>query len=352
ECDIDRNILSAAITRHLAEGQAVAIDRMSILSGGYSRDTFMVGWSAGAASGQLVIRRQKARGMLDGAGVDVDGEFPLLQFAHQAGLPVPQVRWIEPSVEAGGPYIVMDRVSGSVIGTAIDASSVSEDVVRSVATAVARMHQSDWRSADCDIAGLFGLEAEGLTIRSATEKRLDRWGKVWSERAIDPSPALAAAFHWLRYNVPARDGEPCLLHGDIGFHNILFDGSELAALLDWEMAYLGDPAKDMATCEAFISRYGRWDDFVKYYREAGGPPVDEDAKHYYHVLRVFTHLFVGEMGWQTCFAHRENPAIEALFLGGPIRKHFFTDYLTYLPLISGATGIAQADTSRTVTHDQ
>ncbi|SCW71764.1 Predicted kinase, aminoglycoside phosphotransferase (APT) family [Sphingobium faniae] len=338
--DIDQGILAAAISRNMASGEAVAIDRLSVLSGGYSRDTFLVDWSAGQQSGELVLRRQKSQGMLDGAGVGLDGEFPLLRFAHDVGLPVPQVYWLENAPGSGGPYIAMEKASGSVIGTAIDAASVSDEVVRSVATTIARLHRANWRSAGQDMAAIFGLQAEGLTTRIATERLLDRWERVWAARGLDPSPALAAAFQWLRQNVPATGGEPCLLHGDIGFHNILFDRDDVAALLDWEMAYLGDPAKDMATCEAFISRYGRWEDFVRYYHEAGGPAFDEAAKRYYHVLRIFTHLLVGEMGWQTCFAHLERPKIEAMFLGGPIRMHFFADYLTYLPLIAGEDRIS------------
>ncbi|MGE4431547.1 MAG: phosphotransferase family protein [Sphingobium sp.] len=343
DAPIDQEVLASAISRHLASGAAVSINGMSKLSGGYSRDTFLADWSADGMSGELVIRRQKAQGMLDGAGIGLDGEFPLLQFAHQAGLPMPQAYWTERLKGAGGPYIVMEKSPGGVIGTAIDASSVSDEAIRAVATTVAHLHQVDWRAAKSDIAGIFGLKSDGLTIRMATQGLLDRWEKVWAERNLDPSPALAAAFQWLRQNVPERDGVPCLLHGDIGFHNILFDGDRIAALLDWEMAYLGDPAKDMAACEAFISRYGRWDDFVRCYRQAGGPPIDEAAQQYYHVLRVFTHLLVGEMGWQTCFADLDTPPIEAMFLGGPIRMHFFADYLNYLPLISGATRITQAE---------
>ncbi len=59
-------------------------------------------------------------------------------------------------------------------------------------------------------------------------------------------PLLDLAFAWLDANMPDPDGTVALVHGDAGPGNFLFDAGRLTALIDCELAYLGDPMEDLA----------------------------------------------------------------------------------------------------------
>jgi len=62
-------------------------------------------------------------------------------------------------------------------------------------------------------------------------------------------------------------------------HNILDQDGNLAALLDWELMHLGDPAEDIGNCRAtLIEPFIGWDEFVNHYVAAGGDPVACDLE--------------------------------------------------------------------------
>ncbi len=63
----------------------------------------------------------------------------------------------------------------------------------------------------------------------------------------------------------------CLLQGDVGLHNMLVVDDRLTALVDWEAATIGPPARELAAVWPTATALMPWDDFVYAYREAGGP---------------------------------------------------------------------------------
>src|SRR3546814_4198727 len=95
------------------------------------------------------------------------------------------------------------------------------------------------------------------------------------------SPALSQTRQWLWDNIPADDKGPSLLHGDVGFHNILFDEDRITALLDWELTFLGHPAKDLAQLHNMVVAHLPWDRFMGWYRSAGGEAVAQRAILYF-----------------------------------------------------------------------
>ncbi|HKY92672.1 MAG TPA: phosphotransferase, partial [Nevskiaceae bacterium] len=70
-----------------------------------------------------------------------------------------------------------------------------------------------------------------------------------------------------------------LVHGDIGFHNLMRRDGRLAAILDWELTHLGDPAEDLAYPRIpMIEALTTWERFTEAYLAAGGPPEACDAR--------------------------------------------------------------------------
>ena len=64
-----------------------------------------------------------------------------------------------------------------------------------------------------------------------------------------------------------------LVHGDLGFHNMLVDGPRFVSLLDWETAHIDHPAGDLGYVRPVIERLVPWEKFIAVYRAAGGQPV-------------------------------------------------------------------------------
>jgi aminoglycoside phosphotransferase (APT) family kinase protein len=68
-------------------------------------------------------------------------------------------------------------------------------------------------------------------------------------RALDDIPEIERVIEWLNATLPAESGA-ALIHNDYKYDNLVLDPSDLsniAAVLDWEMATIGDPLMDLGT---------------------------------------------------------------------------------------------------------
>jgi aminoglycoside phosphotransferase (APT) family kinase protein len=105
---------------------------------------------------------------------------------------------------------------------------------------LARIHALDWRT--------HGLEFLGTAANptAAMDAQLDYWAGYFEwARTAEPQPILTHALAWLRRKRPAPE-RTTLCWGDSRLGNMLFDNFEVTAVLDWEMAFLGDPEADLA----------------------------------------------------------------------------------------------------------
>jgi aminoglycoside phosphotransferase (APT) family kinase protein len=74
-----------------------------------------------------------------------------------------------------------------------------------------------------------------------------RWEKVIDEDEDEPQPIAHAAIRWLKRNAPPPAQKIAVVHGDYRSGNFLYDANgDIRAILDWEMAHLGDPLEDLA----------------------------------------------------------------------------------------------------------
>ena len=98
---------------------------------------------------------------------------------------------------------------------------------------------------------------------------------------------------WLRANAP-EPVEPRLVHGDFRLGNFIVDERGLAAVIDWELAHLGDPAEDVGwLCirswrfgndDCPVAGVGQLDQFAAAYESAGGAPIDLDRVRYWEAF--------------------------------------------------------------------
>ena len=250
--------------------------RVDQLSGGSSNLTFRVRDDVH----DLVLRRPPSSHVLATAH-DVGREHRVQ--AALAGTDVPVPRMVascdDPSV-LGAPFYVMERLDGVVYSTVDDVAHLRDDDAAAAADrhvdVLAALH-----AVDVDAVGLGGLgRREGVVARQVA-----RWQTQWDRSRVDGLAVVDEVGARLAAAVPA-DQPATLVHGDFSFNNTMWARhrpAELLALLDWEMATLGDPLTDLGLLTAYWGPVGDvlWRNRpAQAHRAPGFPSVDVVVDRY------------------------------------------------------------------------
>lgn len=297
----------------------LAAPQLLRLSGGFSRATWAIETQSRAwGSRPLVLRQQLGGGLLEGLFATLRQEHPLLKTVSAAGLPVPMpLALCRAPNPLGGDVIVMDKVPGQTLGLPTGHSTlVSEPILKDLAEALARLHRIDWRVERQALKGSVTWNRDPtLSLRTSVEQLVEHWATFCAAQIEIASPALDAGFAWLRAHIPARDGIPRIVHGDVGFHNLLVHDNRLSAWLDWETAHFGDPVKDLAHVKPTIEQHMSWPRFMQWYLDAGGDEADAEAFRYYEVLKAVTHVAVGYLARGSRFTATPGERFELTEIG-------------------------------------
>jgi aminoglycoside phosphotransferase (APT) family kinase protein len=273
----------AAGIRDVLRERGVDAGELSLtrIPGGASRET----WLAESEAGRWVLRRDP-KGTV--SLVPLADEFTLVSRAAEVGVPVAEPIAFEPDDgRFGSPGLLMAHVAGTSVAPRVLRKPELE-VARGALTAqlgeaLARIHSIDPASLD------------GVLPTPASDPALDQIAE-W-ERQLDeigePLPAVELGLRWLRANAPEA-AEPRLVHGDFRLGNFIVDDKGLAAVIDWELAHLGDPAEDIGwLCirswrfgndDRPVAGVGELDEFTRAYEAAGGAPVDRDRVRYWEAF--------------------------------------------------------------------
>ena len=210
---------SAILAAHFPE---TSLDSSERLTGGVSADVFRLDLSYPDGSVQPVVLR--VHGQTHG-GHNAELEFALLKSLHEMGLPVPQPLYLDASgARIGDPYLVIDFVNGE---SGVP-QGLGENCVVPMARMLARIHQQP-------PSGTPELPVRTNPLPEVFDFLPE--GEEWQ-----------AVEQILRQQQDTDyQGKHCLLHGDFWPENILWQGDEIAAVLDWEDAALGDPLSDLAS---------------------------------------------------------------------------------------------------------
>lgn len=207
------------------EQRSVVLEELHVLSGGFSRLMLEARWAGGSA-----IIRIEQHGLF---ATDGDREATVMRILGRLGYPIPAVLWEEPApAVVGQPFFVMERVPGAARK---DAAGL-DDVLR----ALAALHGLD----PSELATADGL-ASGASPEQVVQAQLEHWHEVYRAAVPTTLPLLERAFTWLEKNLHPT-GPPVIVHGDPGPGNVLQDASGIRAVIDWELAHVGDPAEDWA----------------------------------------------------------------------------------------------------------
>jgi aminoglycoside phosphotransferase (APT) family kinase protein len=270
----------------LAEGVRAVLSEdgelsLTAIPGGASRET----WLVEGGRGRWVLRRDPEGSV---SLVPIAQEFALIDRAREAGVPVPSPIALEPAGgRLGTAGMLMSFVEGTSVAPRIlrkpEFEPARARLTAQLGEALARIHS-------IEVADLVGVlpEAAGdpaLAQIAEWERQLDEIG--------EPLPAVELGLRWLRANAP-EPAEPRLVHGDFRLGNFIVDENGLTAVIDWELAHLGDPAEDIGwLCirswrfgndELPVAGVGGLDEFVEAYGAAGGKGVDRDRVRYWEAF--------------------------------------------------------------------
>jgi aminoglycoside phosphotransferase (APT) family kinase protein len=220
------------------------------LSGGASQET----WSfdithPNGLIGAILRRAPQGYGAAPSRAAGLGAEAALMQRAFEAGVPSPQVLHVlRPDDELGIGFI-MRRVEGETIPRKIlrDApfAEVRPKLARQLGGVLAGIH--------------------GLTLAQLPELRRMTAGKEIADleqeyRSYDwPRPVFELALRWLRARDPGPPQEVTLVHGDFRHGNLIIGPEGVRAVLDWELAHLGDPMEDLGWICVNSWRFGEID---------------------------------------------------------------------------------------------
>ena len=212
--------------------------RTRLITGGRSNLTYELVDEAGRRH----VLRMPPRSVDAAQSHDVAREYSILRALGESQVPVPPVEVLcLDTALLGAPFYVAEFIDGAVLTTPRDGARLAPEArvaaSHSIVDALALIHSVD--VVQVDLGGL-GRGAGYL------ERQLRRW----SERAAQPGalsgPSLLEVHEVLMTRVPETQ-RTCLVHGDFKFPNVIVDGTTgvVRAVLDWELATVGDPLADL-----------------------------------------------------------------------------------------------------------
>lgn len=275
--------------------KAQSITELRRLSGGASRET----WRFSADGSDYVLQRVR-KGTIGG----LHGEPLVLAAAHHAGVPTPELV-VDGSdlTDLELPFMIVRAVEGETIARKIlrdpEYAHARTVLTSQLGVAAAQLHS-------LDTAAVPGLKVEDQIDRYQTA--LDALG--------EPHPVFEAAFRWLSLNRPTTSRE-VVVHGDYRLGNIMVNDKGLAAILDWELAHLGDPMEDLGWLCVRAWRFGgahpvggigTYEELFDAYESVSGYRPDFDVVRWWEIL--------GTLKWGVICVSQA-----ATHLNGLVRSH-------------------------------
>lgn len=274
------------IERYLA--RALRADGLRVLAvtrlmGGISREAWRIDTDVRANDGSprsFVIRLDPEISLLESRA---SLEFAMFRAMRGIrGVPVPEAVCVEDdAAHLGAPFMVTAYVPGTadpraILTTDYDGQGIAREMF-AILGAIAKVGPKD-------------LPADTLPEPRREEvwvRELERWEHVLQANGIGPMPVTAAAVRWLKRRPPPLPRRLCVLHGDYRLGNYLYTRQSIVAVLDWEMAHVGDPHEDLAWAlckswhlKAAPNRIAGWlseQEAIRIWERCSGLEVDRSA---------------------------------------------------------------------------
>lgn len=292
---VDEAKAAAVLAVMRSAGSAQANDRVTYLEqleGGWSRHSYTVTVAHDdGRERQYIVRARPRASTLD---TDLASEFRTYALLHAEPVPTPAVHGMEAAEDTvfDGPFFVMDRMHGSApnVWRPKDREALAEDwngdrsLAVDLATHLAEIHS-------------IGTErAAEAAISRDFRQTVDHWQGVYEEMRLVRDPVIDETYAWVRDREP-EPVAPCLVHGDYRIGNCLIEQRRVTAILDWELAFVGDPRFDIGYISldyhagkfttpgsSLLNAVAEREWFYERYSQLSGNPLDPE------VVRTFSAL--------------------------------------------------------------
>jgi aminoglycoside phosphotransferase (APT) family kinase protein len=294
-----------AVLRRLTDQPQLSVANLKRLSGGASKEQFTFDLTWKDTSGQrvtrpLILRMDPSESVVETHRLR---EAQVLR-AMVGQVPVPEVLWVDPEPDAlGHPFLIAGFLQGTVMpeGTT-KASGVGlmfpgryrEPLGAQFVRHLAGIHTLDWRRHDLSA---FAKPASGTV--EGTQWTVALWERVWQEDTFEAHPVMEYAAGWLRRHLPVIE-RPVVVHGDYRSGNFMFTPDlKINAILDWELAHLGDHHEDLSWASMPLTGAVAEDGtrlasgmlpreaFFDRYRALTGHAIDPRTIHYFDVFNAW-----------------------------------------------------------------
>jgi aminoglycoside phosphotransferase (APT) family kinase protein len=271
----------AVFLERTLDREGLEVRALRRLSGGASRETWSFELLDALHGGveKMVLQRVRPGAGL-GTAFSLEGEAGLLRAGGAAGVPVAGVIAASDDVSViGAPFLVLGWADGETIARRIlrddEFATARTRLVRQCAEALAAIHAVSPTEA--------GYLRHHEPVRQLRDL-LDLLGQ--------PHPAFELGLQWLEAHRPA-EVEPRVVHGDFRLGNLMVDEQGLRAVLDWELAHLGDPMEDLGWLCVRAWRFGSdqpvagvggYDELFAAYQAASGLVVEPEIVRWWEVL--------------------------------------------------------------------
>jgi aminoglycoside phosphotransferase (APT) family kinase protein len=272
---LDPELLANALAR-MAGGARLPVEHLGRLSGGANMESWSFDWGGAG----YVLRRAPSAEMMAGRPFGHDVEAALVRTARAAGVRAPEVVGELHEDDGLGTGYLMRRIEAEVNPAAILAAP-PPSLIEDIACELARIH-----AIPVDLLGSLPVMDTGTALADLR----DRFESYGGDR-----PIIALALRWCEDNLP-EPAPLALVHGDLRMGNVMVGPEGLAAVLDWELAHLGDAHEDLAYGCMNVWRFGHVDkpafgcsDLGTYfaaYEAASGTRVDPDRFRFWLIYRT------------------------------------------------------------------
>jgi aminoglycoside phosphotransferase (APT) family kinase protein len=262
-------------------GERLEILDSARLSGGASAETRVLDVRIDGADARIVL--QLLAGRQFGTALGRREQARIQTIAQRHGVPTPEVLLYLPATRTHAEGFVSRFLAGETLGARIvkapALAAARAALAGQCARALAAIHALPIAEADC------------LPVRTAMDQ-LEALARIHRGYG-DTLPVFELALSWLRRHLPAASN-PRVVHGDFRNGNLIVAEQGLVAVLDWELAHLGDPMEDLGwICQRAwrfgegalaVGGFGSRDVLYAEYERASGRPVDCAAVRFWEVL--------------------------------------------------------------------
>lgn len=320
--------LQAYLRDSFPQEKSLRVVDVNNLPGGRSKETTLIELAdVSSLPARIVMRSDIEGGLVPSKTAD---EYQVLKVVgRHADIPVPAMLYCETDKSRlGSSFLLMAAVDGRAQGAynpdvrsrlqpplAIDRARIGAQLAR----ILAHLHRIP--VAEFSATHLGQDAAARVSMQEQVRQTID---STYAQATSFEYPSrlhIEMAYHWLHKNLHLADDELCLIHCDIGLHNMLIDDDQITALLDWELACLASPAREIAKILHLIDFLMPREMFFREYLDAGGAPnaCEPQRLNFYAVMnylvtnqraRYANHLFfkgphsnivLANAGYDSCY---------------------------------------------------